>query len=216
MQLAISTEVDFFWPLTGEDQPADANKQDLSFESFEKDIGEIELDWSFQQFHDNFSNFRDTLPVITTPSSLTYSTESESEPALSQYSYGFVSSSSEYSIPSEIAIRGQAEHGIHAIHDAICSDVVSNDPSSFGPLPPFPPSHPIEAHSDYGISDPYRPFFDISPEELPLALQQSTTNATAALHSTTSVQDGQTRVPPVKPYRCTLCSYGKADPNQNL
>jgi hypothetical protein len=206
----MSTGADF-WPLVSED--SDANKQDLSFESFERYIGEIELDWSFQQFQDNLSNFRDTLPVITTPSSLTYSTETDSEFAPSQGSYGFAPS--HYSIPSEIATRGSAEHGVYG---AFCSDVAYDGSLSFGPLPPSPPLDPAEAYIDYGTSDPSRSFFNVSPEEPSLAMQQSTTIVAPAPQSVRVMPDSQTQVKPAKPFRCPhwQCSFGTSDSYWNL
>ena len=117
MQSVISPEADVFWSLISEG--TDVEQQDLSFESFERDIGEIEFDWPFPQLQDNFSIYPDTLPVITTPSSFTYSTDSDS-----QYSYGFAPS--DYSIPSDMF-----------------------DLSSFGSLPPSPALHPVVAHPEF-------------------------------------------------------------------
>lgn len=216
----MSTEADF-WPLFIEDPDANI-LQDLSFESFAKDIGEIDFDWHFQQFQDNFSNFRDTFPFITTgtPPSLAYSTESDSEFAPSQYSYG--STPSDYSIPSEIATRSPAEHGVYGIAGALCSDVVYNDPLSFGPLPHSPPLHPAEAYTDYGTSDPSGSFFGISPEEQSLAMQQPTTHTIVAPalqpESVRVTPDSQTQVTPAKPFRCPhwQCSYGTSVSYRNL
>jgi hypothetical protein len=52
-----------------------ANK--ASFKTFEKD-SKIEFDWSFFQFSNNYPILPSTPPVITTPSSLTYSMKSDS------------------------------------------------------------------------------------------------------------------------------------------
>jgi hypothetical protein len=203
----MSTEPDFSWSVTNEDP--DANKKDVSPESFERHVGEIELDWPLHQFRDHFAYLRDTLPVTTTQSSLTHSTVSESELAPSQYSYALAPS--EYSIPSEIATRGPEEHGVYVARDYMSSAIVPNDPSSFGSLPPSPPFHLVRAHSDYGTSDPYQPFFDIPPEEPPLAMQQSSTIIGPALHSVQGMSDGQTQVTPAREYQCHLCSHGKPD-----
>jgi hypothetical protein len=211
----MATEADF-WPFFSEDPLADASIQDLSPESFAKYVGDIEFDRPFQQFQDNFSYFPDTLPVITTASSsLTYySTESEFAP--SQYSYGVAPS--EDLIPSEIATRSPAEHGAYAIPGAVCSDVVYNDPLSFGPLPHPPPLHPTEAYTDYGTSDPSPSFFDISPEEPPLTIQQPTTIVAPAPPSVRVMPDSQTQVTPAKPFRCPhwQCSYGTSDSYRDL
>jgi hypothetical protein len=210
----MSTQADF-WPLYSEDPLADENTQDLSPESFSKEVEEYELDW--HQYQDNFSNFPDNFPVTTTtPPSLTYSTESNYEFAPSQYSYGL--GPSEYSIPSELATRSPVEHGVYAIPGTLSSDVVYNDPLSFGPLPhpPGPPLHPAEAYINYGTSDPSPSFFSISPEELSLAIQEPTTIVAPALQSIEVMPDSQTQVTPEKPFRCPQCSYGTSDSYRNL
>ena len=194
------TETDL-WPLFTE--ATDSSKQDLSFESFEKDIGEIEFDLSFFQFPGNVPILPDTPPVITTPSSLTYSTDSDSP---SQYSYGFAPS--DYSTPSDILTPGPAEQGVYATHDSVYSDVFSQDPSSFGSLPPSPPLRPVKAHSDYGTSLPHQ-FFEISPEELYLALQESTT--LTPREPLQVLSDTRKDTTSARPFKCPLCPFGKVN-----
>jgi hypothetical protein len=206
----MSTEPDFSWSLNNGDP--DAN--DVSPESFERHIedSETELDWPLHPFQDHFAYLRETLPVSITPSSLTYSTMSESELAASQRSqHSNAFAPSEYSIPSEIATRGPEEHGVYIARDYMSSAIVPNDPSSFGPLPPSPPSHLVRAHSDYRTSDPYQSFFDISPEVPSLAMQQSSTIIGTTLHSVQGMSDGQTQVTPAREYQCHICSHGKPD-----
>jgi hypothetical protein len=194
------TETDL-WPLFTE--ATDSSKQDLSFESFEKDIGEIEFDLSFLQFPDNFPILPGTPSVITTPSSFTNSTESDSP---SQYSYDF--DPSDYSTPSDILPPGPVEQAVYITHDSVYSGVFSHDQSSFGSLPPSPPLHPVRAHSDFGTSLPHQ-FFEFSPEELSVALRQS-----ATLTSPEPLQvlpDTRTDTTSARPFQCPLCPFGKAN-----
>ena len=196
------TETDL-WPLFTEG--TDSGKQDLSFESFEKDIGEIEFDLSFFQFPDNFPILPYTPPVITTPSSLTYSTDSDSP---SQYSYSFAPS--DYSSPSDILTPGPVDqcHDVYTTHDSVYPDVFSHDPSSFGSLPPSPPLRPVKAHSDHGTSLPHQ-FFEISPEELCLALRQSATLTSPK--ALPALPDTRTDTTSARPFKCPLCPFGKAN-----
>jgi len=198
----MSTEADL-WPLYTE--ATEASKQDLSFESFEKDIGDIiEFDPSFFQFPENLPIFPSTTPVITSPSSLTYSTESDSP---SQYSYGF--SLSDCSTPSDVVTPGPVEQDVYANHDSVYSEIFSHDLTSFGSLPPSPPLLPIKAQSDYGTSLPYQSFFGIYPEEPSVDLQQPATSP-AFLHM--QVTPGtRTNTASAKPFKCPHCPFGKAN-----
>lgn len=194
--MIVSTEADLLRLFT---EGTEASKQDLSFDAFEKDFGDIECDPSFFQLLDDFTLYPGT---ITTPSSLTYSTESDSP---SQYSYAFAPS--DYSIISDADTPGSVEQGVYATHDSVYSDVFSHAPS-FGSLPPSPPLHPVRAHSDYGTSVPHQ-FFGFSPEELSVALQQS-----ATLTSPEPLQvlpDTRTDTTSARPFKCPLCPFGKAD-----
>ena len=195
MQPTISPEANAFWSLISDG--TDTDQQDLSFESFERDIGEIEFDWPFPQLQDNFPIYPDTLPVITTPSSFTYSTESDS-----QYSYGFAPS--DYSIPSDVVTRGPAEHGVYTAHNSIRSDMF--DLSSFGSLPPSPALHTVVAHSDYGTSDSYQFLNGSSPEDLSFTLQQSATFGAPGRLPVQVTPDIQTLV---RPFQCPYCPFGK-------
>jgi hypothetical protein len=197
MQPAISPESDIFWSLISEG--TDADQQDLSFESFEKDIGEIEFDWPFPQLQDNFSTYPDTLPCVTTPSSFTYSTESDS-----QYSYGFAPS--DYSVPSDVVTRGTADD-LYTAHDF--------DPSSFGSLPASPALHPVEARSDYGPSDSYQFFDGSSPEDLFTLQQFATFGAPGRLpvQVTPEQPDIQTLA---KPFQCPYCPLGKTHSSMRI
>jgi len=195
------TEADL-WPLFTEG--TDSNKQDLSFESFEKDIGEIEFDLSFFQFPDNFPILPGTPHVITTPSSLTYSTESDSP---SQSSYGYTPS--DYSTPSDVVTPGPVEQDVYATNNSVYSDVFSHDPSYFGSLPPSPPLYPLRAHSDYETSHPYQYIFKISPEELPVALQQPATITSPEFLPTQALPDTRTDTTSARPFKCPVCPFGE-------
>jgi hypothetical protein len=194
--MIMSTEADLLRFFT---EGTEASKEDLSFDAFEKDFGDIECDPSFFQLPADFTLFPGT---ITTPSSLTYSTESDSP---SQYSFGIAPS--DYSIPSDADTPGSVEQDVYAAHDSVYSDVFSHDPS-FGSLPPSPPLHPVRAHSDYGTSLPHQ-FFEFSPEELSVALQQSATPISP--EPLQVLPDTRTDTTFTRPFKCPLCPFGKAN-----
>jgi hypothetical protein len=204
MHPTMSTNEDTFWaPLS--DAP-DVGKEDLSFESFDKDIEDMLRDWPYQgpylQFQDTFSNFPGTVPVVTTPSSFTYSTVSDSEPAPSQYSFEFATS--DCSTPSDTFAGSPAEQGIYSPHESVYADVISNDSS---PLVSLPTSPPLGPFNSYGTSNP--PFFENSPEALAIAFQQSV-NILPPAHSVPVPPDTQAYATPDKPFRCPQCPFGKA------
>ena len=110
-------------------EDTDAGKQDVSSEN---DSSSTEPHLSFFWFSDKFLILPNIPPVVTAPSSLTYSTESGSP---SQYSYGF--NPSDYSSPSDILTPGPMVRGIYTTHGPIQSDDFSHDLSFFGSLPPL-------------------------------------------------------------------------------
>jgi hypothetical protein len=209
----MSTEVACFWSPTSE--VADLEKEDISLESFDKDIEELFSDWHFPEVQGTFPNYPGTFPVISTPPSLAYSTESDSEWTPSQYSFA----PSDYSTPSDIVAGGPAEHRFYSPHDSVYSDVIPNDPLSFGPLPPSPPLNPVRAHSEYGTSNPYQPLFEIPPEDRSFALPLSATVVPSTLDCVQDLQvmpDTQAYATPDRPFQCPLCPFGKAKSYQNL
>jgi len=208
------TEVDFWPPIS---EVADMEKEDISLESFDKDIEAIEdlfraSDWPFPPVQDTFSYYRDTFPDLSTPSSLTYSTESDSEPTPSQYSCGDFAPS-DYSTPSDI-VTGEwsAEQQLYS---PIHSDVISNGSLSFGSLPPSPPLNPVDAHSDYGTSNPYQSLF-AEAEDLSFALQQLAIVIPPTPHCVQVMPDTQAYANPDRPFKCSLCPFSKPNSYQNL
>jgi len=199
--MTFSTEADLLRLFT---EDTEASKQDISFDAFEKDIGDIDFDRSYFQFPDNFSFCPGTSPVIAAPSSLTYSTESDSP---SQYSYGFAPS--DYSTPSDVVTPGQVEQDVYATNNSVYSDVFSRDPSCFGLLPPSPPLYPLRAHSDYETSHPYQYIFEISPEELSVALQQPAAITSPELLPTQALPDTRADTTSARPFKCPVCPFGE-------
>jgi hypothetical protein len=198
----MSITEDTFW--TPINDVADVEKEDLSLESFDQDVEEMLRDWPHFQFQDTFSNFPCMIPV-TTPSS-TLSTASDSEPTTSQYSFDFAPSDS--ATFSDIVAGSPAEQGVYSPHESVYADVISNDSSTLVSLPTPPPLSPFKAHSDYGTSDPFKSFFEISPVELVLAFQRSVNIAPSPVHVTPGIQVYPS---PDKPFQCPVCPFGKAD-----
>jgi hypothetical protein len=210
-----TTEVGYWPPIS---EVADMEKEDLSLESFDKDIEAMEdlfraSDWLGPPVTDTFSY--DTYPDHwhSTPSALTYSTESDSEPTPSQYS-GF--EPSDYSTPSDIVTGGwSAEQQFYSPHDSVYSDVISNGSMSFGSLPPSPPLNPVDARADYGTSNPYQSLF-AEAEDLPFALQQLAIVIPPTPHCVQVMPDTQAYATPDRPFKCPLCPFSKANSYQNL
>jgi hypothetical protein len=194
-----------FWPLFAE--VIDANQQDgqdLSFESFEKDIGDIfEFDPA-SPFPDSFPILLPgTPPGIRSPSSSTYSTYSTGSDSPSQHSYDFAPSE-DYSTASDVVTPAPS---VYTAHSSVYPDIFTHDPSSFGSLPPSPLLHPIKAQSDYGTSLPYQAFFGTSPEELSVDLPQPAMSP--AFLSMQVMPGTQTNETSDKPFKCPYCPHGK-------
>ncbi|KAF8490812.1 hypothetical protein F5888DRAFT_1909823 [Russula emetica] len=180
-------------------------------ESFDQEVAELDLDLLFEQF-DFLPTFYDTIPVISDPSALTYSTESVQEVTSSHYSSDFTQS--DYPVPSEIENHYSSNNGLSGTHDFIDSDVFSNGPPSTQPL------HPAEAQFDSGTSDLSPNFVGISPEDssisapvpfsvplLSTAMQPPTSVVPAPLPvHVTPDSEAHTMAPaPDRQFKCPLC-----------
>jgi hypothetical protein len=136
-------------------QHTDAPPPDDFDEELDQDLGGLDPDFPFV-----FSPaFYQSIPTISTPSALTYSTDEIS----SYYSSDFTQS--DYSIPSEI--DSTLNNGLYEAHVSIHPAVFSND------LPSIQPHHPAEAQFDFRTSD-LSPNICISPEDLSIAMQPPT------------------------------------------
>jgi len=103
--------------------PSQPEPVDLSPESFDKEIERLNLNWSFDQYDDFLSSFRDIVPAVFDPSALTYSTDSGYE--FSQYAENIAPSV--YSHSFEIATRGSEDDGLSAADNSIFSATFFND-----------------------------------------------------------------------------------------
>jgi hypothetical protein len=167
---------------------------------------------------------------IGVPSELTLSTESSDD--ISQYSYGFSPSDSSL----DIGTRGSMRHEVYAAGNDLYSapTMFSDDPPSFGPLPPSPPLHPVST-SDYGISDSSQSICTVSPGDLILPMQQIAIAAsppppppdlihpmqqitiTVPPPSPPPVQmavETHRQKPPARPFKCPFCKHGRTDPTR--
>jgi hypothetical protein len=122
-------------------QPADAPSIESFDKDVDKDVAELDLNWSFDDF---LSTVCDNIPAVSTPPALTFSTDSGYEIASSQYSYD--NAPSVLSNPSECETFGSVNDGPYTTHDSPYPAVFSD-----GPLP-FPPINPVNDQSDYGTS----------------------------------------------------------------
>ena len=100
----------------------------------DKEVEEFDFESSSKQLDDFFATLRDnTIPVVPTPSAVTYSTESTYDVSSSQYSSDFTLS--DYSIPSEIESRSSVDDGLHSHNPLtfVYSGVFSDSPLSIPP-----------------------------------------------------------------------------------
>ena len=110
-----------------------------------KEVEGFDLESSLRQFDDLFATFRDTVPVVPTPSVVTYSTESTYDVS-SQYSCDLTLS--DYSIPSDIGSRGSVSDSFSpptSFYSATFSD--------FSPsIPPLSPSKAVTGQESAAVS----------------------------------------------------------------
>jgi hypothetical protein len=173
-------------------------------ESFDREVAELDLNFPFEPFGP-FDDFLPTfIPIISTPSALTYSTDSVHEVTSSHYSSDF--SQSDYSIPSEIESYYSLNNGLYRTHDSIHPAFSSNGP------PDIPPLHPAEVQFDFGTSD-LSPNVGISPEDLSTAMQPPPTSVvpTPLPVHVTPASEAQMAPASDRPYKCPLCPHCKAE-----
>lgn len=186
-------------------QHADAPPPEL----FDQEVARLDLDLPFEQFEDFFTTFNDTIPVIYTPSTLTYSTDSVREVTSSQYSSDFTQS--DYPIASEIESYFSMNSRLYETPDSIHSADFSNGPPSIHPLRPAEP----EAQFDFETSDLSPNFVGISPEDLSTAVQPPPTSVVPAPLPVHVTPDSEAPFAPAsdsdRPYKCPLCSHCKAE-----
>lgn len=176
-------------------QYADAPPPEL----FDQEVARLDLDLPFEQFEDFFTTFNDTIPVIYTPSALTYSTDSVREVTSSQSQYSSDFTQSDYPIASEI----ESYFGLYGTPD---SDSIHSADFSNGP----PSIHPLQAAEPNAQFD-----FGISPEDLSTAVQPPSTSVVPALLPVHVTPDSEAPIAPApdsdRPYKCPLCSHCKAE-----
>jgi len=175
-------------------------------EIFDQEVAELDLDSPFQ-FDDFFTAFYDTIPVVSTPSALTYSTDTVHGVTSSHHSSDFTQS--DYSIPSEIESYYSLNNGPYGSHDSSPSAVFSNG------LPYIPPLHPSKAELDFGTSDLSPNFVGISPEDLSTAMQPTPSGTTTPLpvHVTPDSEAQMAPAPDTgRPFKCPHpgCPHCKA------
>jgi hypothetical protein len=185
-------------------------------ESFDQEVAELDLDLLFEQF-DFLPTFYDSIPVISDPSALTYSTDSVQEVPSSHYSSDFTQS--DYPVPSEIESYCSSNNELSGTHDSIGSDVLSNGPPSIQPL------HPAEAQFDSRTSDLSPNFVGIYPEDssisapvplsvplLSTAMQPPTSVVPAPLPvHVTPDSEAHMAPAPDRQFKCPLCPRSKSE-----
>jgi hypothetical protein len=174
-------------------------------ELFDQEVAGLDLNLPFELFGP-YNDFLPTfIPIISTPSALTYSTDSVHDVPSSHYSSDF--SQSDYSIPSEIESYYSSNNGDYRANDSSQSAVFSNGP----PSESIPSLHSAEAQFDFGTSD-LSPNIGISPVDLSTAIQPPTNVVPTPLpvHVT---PDSEAQMAPVpdRPYKCPLCPHCKAE-----
>jgi hypothetical protein len=173
---------------------------DQDAELFGQEVAELDLNTiPFEllgPFHEILPTF---IPIISTPSALTYSTDSVHE--VSSYYYSSDFSKSDYSIPSDIESYYSSNNGLYGTHDSIQSTVFSNGPPSI-------PLHSAEAQFEFGTSD-LSPNVGIFPEDLSTAVQPPPTTTPLPIHVTPD-REAQVTLEPEKRFKCHLCPHCKA------
>jgi len=156
-------------------------------ESFDQEVAELDLDLLFEQF-DFLPTFYDTIPVISDPSALTYSTDSVQEVTSSHYSSDFTQS--DYPISSEIESYYSLNNGLSA--EAQFDSTSDLSPNFVGISP-----------EDSSISAPV-PF---SVPLLSTAMQPPTSVVPAPLPvHVTPDSEAHTMAPaPDRQFKCPLC-----------
>ncbi len=171
-------------------------------ELFDQEVAGLDLNFPFEPFGPfKFDDFLPTfIPIISTPSALTYSTDSVHE-VTSDFSQ------SDYSIPSEIESYYSSNNGLYRANDSIQSAGFSNGP----PSESIPSLHSAEAQFDFGTSD-LSPNIGISPVDLSTAMQPPTNVVpTPLLVHVTPDSEAQMAPVPDRPYKCPLCPHCKAE-----
>ncbi|KAI0255992.1 hypothetical protein BJV78DRAFT_1321794, partial [Lactifluus subvellereus] len=160
---------------------------------FDKDIGELEFDWSFQLsilLGDTFSHC-DPAPASTI---FTYSTESSSDSGPSEYSD--TGPPSDHSLPLGLNFQSigvnSAYGGVDTIDGIIHPSPFPNGLTSFGSLPHSPSASP-----------PLR--------TLSLPDQQAATPAVLPVQAASAIQP---RSGPTRKYQCPKCGHGKTDSSE--
>jgi hypothetical protein len=182
-------------------------------ELFDQEVAVLDLDLPFEQFEDFFTTFHNSIPAVdSTPSALTYSTDSVHEVTSSQYSSDFTQS--DYPIPSEIESYFSLNNGnglYGTAHDSIHSADFSNGP------PSIPPLHPAEPKFDFGTSDLSPNFVgsppEIPPEDLFTVMQPRPTSVVPTPLPVHVTPDSEAQIAPApdRPYKCPLCPRCKAE-----
>lgn len=113
-------------------QPLDAPSPETFDKDVDKEVWELDLNWSFEPFDDFLSNFCNT--VNPTPPALTYSTDSGYESSQYSESIPALISPSVYSNGSEAVTRVSENDGSFTMDNSIFSDVFFNSTPSFSPF----------------------------------------------------------------------------------
>ena len=159
-------------------------------ELFDQEVGELDLNFPFEQFDDFLPTFYDSIPVTSTPPALTYSTDS-------QYSSDFTQS--DYSIPSESYYS--SDNGLYGTDDSIHPAVFSNGPPSI-------PLHPADAQFDFVTSDLNSNVIGISPRDLSIAMKSPPTPLPVHVTPASEVQMAPASD---RPFKCPHCPHCKAE-----
>ena len=168
---------------------ADAPSPESFDSEVDNEVGELDFNWSFDQFDDFYSIYRDSIPVNPTPA-LTSATDSSYDNAASQYSNDF--SPSVYSNRSGFEIPSFVNDGVYTIDEFIHSAMISDY------QPSFPAVNTVETQTDNGTSDPQK-FVEMTPGDPP-TVQQSTFPMISE------------QVEPFKPFKCPQCPFCMSKP----
>lgn len=176
--------------------PQHTAADDPPIEEFNQEFEGLELNLPFEHYDDFLTALYGTTPVISTPSTLTYSTSDSIHEATSSHY------SSDLTVSSDYLSYHSSNDGLYCgADDSIHPAIFSNDPPSI-------PLCPAEAHFDFGTSDSKPDSFGILPEDLATAIQPPSVALTPlSVHVTPTSETPD----PDKPFICPHCPQSKAE-----
>lgn len=222
VRLSMSLEQEFIWYSEGypPSESADEMKKDLFFapapqvayapspDTFDLEVDnyggfeEFDLESSSKQIDDFFDTYHRYMPVVSTPSAVSHSTESLYEVSSSLYSCPTLSDCSTPSIQSENEFRGSVNEGLYSPHSSEYSAAFSDSPSCVPPTPANKARFDNKTIFDYGSMNLDQNF---------AGAQESAYVGSAAVHVVPDKAHEAVKRESVKRFWCPFCSHCESE-----